>query len=592
MWFTPLVRTLKSGSKRRWAGCAARSNGTHRPRRTRLQVEMLEDRRVLSHLLPLFDPFGPGLLSDGLDLSNSLSDSSTTSGIHLSGNLSGSPASSSTDSAAGTSSTFAASLSSGGSQGQAPVISNANSAVPNSQFLGAIANHPSPNLSGTGISPMLSPPGSGGPLSVTSINAVTTSITGHDAGYGIGIQSDGKIVVGGTAGSLNNNSVPSFAVVRYNPDLTLDTSYGQGGFQTTQITPGRDNEERALVLQPDGKAVVAGWTSTGQRKLGFDNFVVARYTTSGALDTTFGGGKGYVMTDVAGVVGGNFATNGQDRAYAVAVDGSGRIIAAGHASNDNSSNNYNLVALARYTSNGTLDTTFNSSGPKPGTVKLDMGSDAFTRAVVVDANGNYVVGGSNGPNIFLARFTSAGVLDTTFGANSAIKGTIVTNFSPPGFGSNINAIALDSSGRIVVGGQATNQNGSVRTMVGRFNSDGTLDTTFNGTGFDILNFADNGQAAYSVVIQPDGKIVAAGYANSTPGGVDTWNYAIARLNPDGTLDTTFNGTGMLLYSFGAPAYATSIGTAVALNSSGTIVETGYTWTPTTPSSIGTLAVQP
>src|SRR5713101_5979958 len=237
MWFAPLLRSFHSGSRRPRVG-RLRSSKRATPPRVRLQLEMLEDRRVPSTGLSLFDPFGPSLLSDGFHASDFLDNSSANSGFVLPGNGGGSPTSSSGSSSAGTSENVGSSSVSAGSAGaQAPAISSPNSAVPNSQFLGAVASHSSSSPSGVNVSPLLSSsPAAGALLSVTSINSVTTDITsGNDQGHGIGIQSDGKIVVGGVANrpvTAGGNS--SFAVVRYNPDLTLDTSYGNNGIETTQ----------------------------------------------------------------------------------------------------------------------------------------------------------------------------------------------------------------------------------------------------------------------------------------------------------------------------------------------------------------------
>src|SRR5262249_27324262 len=141
--FTLLLCSLKLGSKRAklWRGLPTVSPGRkiQRPHRIRLQLEMLEDRRVLSNVLPLFDPFGPGLLSDAFHASD-LADTSPNSTV-LAGNPTASPASSSGRSA---SANVGASSNSGASAvSQPPPISAANSAVLNSPFLGAIANHSS-----------------------------------------------------------------------------------------------------------------------------------------------------------------------------------------------------------------------------------------------------------------------------------------------------------------------------------------------------------------------------------------------------------------------------------------------------------------
>ncbi|HEY2389171.1 MAG TPA: hypothetical protein VGK30_19645 [Candidatus Binatia bacterium] len=198
-------------------------------------------------------------------------------------------------------------------------------------------------------------------------------------------QSDGKFVVAGAADSPDTANNQNFVLARFNVDGTLDTSFGSNGASVTDIAGSEDNAF-ALALQKDGKIVAAGYATTGATT----DFAVARYGTDGTLDTSFGvGGK---VTTAFGT------TNDQwDRAFAVVVQKSGDIVAVGTAHDD--------VALARYLSNGTLDTSFLAGS---GTVTTDVAPGLLDEglAALLTPGGSIVVAGSFGglAHFGLARY--------------------------------------------------------------------------------------------------------------------------------------------------------------------------------------------
>ena len=181
----------------------------------------------------------------------------------------------------------------------------------------------------------------GGTGKVTTTVGTNSSATGQ----GVAVQSDGKIVVAGS--SQNSGFNDDFAVVRYNADGSLDTSFNGTGKVTTPIGTS-DDFGYSVAMQSDGKIVVAGYVA-----LNGQDFGVVRYNTNGSLDTTFGG-TGKVTTDFGGF----------DIGQSVAVQSDGKIVVAGSSGSTSGSN----FALARYTANGILDTTFNSTGKVTTTV--------------------------------------------------------------------------------------------------------------------------------------------------------------------------------------------------------------------------------
>ena len=161
---------------------------------------------------------------------------------------------------------------------------------------------------------------------------VTTDLRGfNDWGTSIALQPDGKIVFGSKS---SNGTDTDFAVARYNPDGSLDGTFGTGGKVFTPIGSGNDDGSR-VTLQPDGKIVLAGWYVNGTD----DDFAVVRYNTDGSLDSSFGSG-GIVVTRVG---------TGQDRISGVTVQPDGKIVVAGHSHNGTD------LAVARYLPDGTLD---------------------------------------------------------------------------------------------------------------------------------------------------------------------------------------------------------------------------------------------
>lgn len=411
--------------------------------------------------------------------------------------------------------------------------------------------------------------GSVSAASVSSITATTTTFTNSSVAYAEGIQADGKIVVVGA--SNQNSGSGQFAIARYNPDLTLDTSFGIGGKRTTTITSKQESDAFAMAIDRSGtgntgKIVVAGTSrATSYRGGNYNDFAVARYTSAGALDTSFGGGKGYVTTDTSSVATGN------DAIYSVAIDGADRIITAGVASNGS----YQVVTLARYTPQGSLDTSFNHGGAKPGVVKLDFGQAAEAESVVVDGQGNYLVAGTlnassspGGPTIpsngvFLARYTASGVLDPSFGVGGVMSVSTLT-----GNADHFHAMALDTSGNIVVTGAVTPQvSGYASTLVARYTTAGALDATFgSGTGFVTAAppAPSVGSLGYSVAIEPGtGAIVVGGYAYDNTFNSNQF-FALTRFLSAGAVDTGFNDSGWLIYSF-PNAGDGQIGRAVAIS---------------------------
>src|SRR5438874_185420 len=265
---------------------------------------------------------------------------------------------------------------------------------------------------------------------------------------------------------------------------SLDTTFGTGGKVTTSFSGSADMN--ALVVQPDGKLVAAGWDASQSA------FGLARYNTNGSLDSTFGTG-GTVSTPV-----------GVDTycAPALVLQSDGKLVAAGDAWKDTVDADF---AVIRYTANGSLDTAFGTGGK----VTTSFGSqedDAY--ALVVQPDGKLVAAGVvfNGVrwDFALARYNTDGSLDTTFGTGGKIATAVGTD------GTCVNALVFQSDGKLVAAG---NTEASTRDfVVVRYNATGTLDTTFGTSGKVTTAVGTGDDVAFALALQPDGNLVAGGYA--------------------------------------------------------------------------------
>ena len=316
----------------------------------------------------------------------------------------------------------------------------------------------------------------------------------------------------------------------------LDTSFGTNGFNTTTL--GTDDAIASIAFQLDGKIVAGGYVTIAGNTV----FAVARYNSDGSLDTTFA------------TNGFNTTTPGTtDEITSIVIQSDGKIVVGGYATIAGN----NSFCLARYNSNGSLDTTFGTNGYNTTTPGTDDGIDS----IVLQPDGKILAGGyaTTTANVWcLARYNSNGSLDTTFATNGYNTTTLGTS-------DWINFIALQPDGKIVAGGVADIA-GVNSCCLARYNSDGSIDTTFATNGFNTTTPGTD-DAVDSIAFQPDGKIVVGNYAAIAGNN----SFCLARYNSNGSLDTTFATNGYNTTTLGTDDGIDSI----ALQLDGKIVVGGY-----------------
>lgn len=329
--------------------------------------------------------------------------------------------------------------------------------------------------------------------------------------YAVAVQPDGKIVTGGVFTTYNGDAAASDYVMRLNADGTRDT-----GFNTAGV--GANSTVYAVAVQPDGKIVIVGSFINYNGDAAASDFVM-RLNADGTRDLTFNAG----------------GTGANDIVYCVALQPDGKIVIGGGTSYDGDAAASDYVM--RLNGDGTRDTTFNNGG---------AGANSGVFALAIEPDGKIVIGGNfvsyNGNAAGrLARLNADGTRDTTFNAGgSGADGTVL-------------ALAIESDGKIVIGGNFTSYNGDAVGGIARLNSDGTRDTTFNAGS------AGANGLVHAVAVQPDGRVVIGGDFTTYNGNAAG---RIARLNGDGTRDTTFNAGG---------AGANSTAYAVAVQPEGKVV---------------------
>ncbi len=381
---------------------------------------------------------------------------------------------------------------------------------------------------GVGVLVMLSTAGhavaGGGCLdpSFGTAGKLTTNFTTQNDGIGgIVLQSDGKIVAAGAAGSGPALDA-TIALSRYNADGSLDASFGIGGKVTVSFG-GSEEFASAIALQPDGRLVVAGAVHSDQES------AVLRFLPDGSLDPTFGVG-GLVTTDFGPL---------HDAAVDVSLQGDGKIVTLNTIDFPAINTRW---ALVRYNSDGTLDPTFGSGGQ----VITDIGpQDDRPTALTLQPDGKILAAGLTlvGVNnqIALARYLPDGTLDGTFGSGGIVR----TAF--PGADAGAFALAVLPSGHILVGGGGPGAGAPDfgNLLLARYTSGGTLDPSFGTGGYVLTDVNGSTDSGSAVAVTPDG-ILLAGYAFGPSTSAD---FALVRYHADGSLDTSFGLGGKVVTDF-------------------------------------------
>ncbi|HEY0458664.1 MAG TPA: hypothetical protein VGC97_05880 [Pyrinomonadaceae bacterium] len=360
----------------------------------------------------------------------------------------------------------------------------------------------------------------------------------------IGMQSDGKIIVGGNFTSYAGNTVGRIA--RLNPDGSFDVSFNSSGIY---YTAGANSTINEISVMPDNRIYISGFI-TNYNGTAITN--LARLNPNGNIDTTFVTGTGLngaanVIRQISGgkiLIGGSFTTyNGTTINRLARINGDGSLDTSFNIGTGANSTvrtmvvlpddkiiiggqfaTFNAVAkngLARLNADGSDDAAFSVSGTAAQTFAIARQSDG---KLIVGGSFN-AIGGTTRRSI--ARLNADGSFDATFDAGTGLN----TTGTPIG---TVNDLALQPDGSVFLGGSFTSYNGTNRSGIARANTSGALDAGFSPSS----SLAGN---LFAIARQTDGKVLIGGQFGSVN---DTARSNIARLNADGTLDATFApGTG-------------------------------------------------
>nr|WP_269820052.1 hypothetical protein [Azotobacter chroococcum] len=358
---------------------------------------------------------------------------------------------------------------------------------------------------------------------------------GHDYGYGLALQSDDRILIGGQGSS-------NFGVVRLNADGTFDPSFSGDGKATFDIA-GDYDYGRSLAVQSDGRVLLAGYSfnpGTGNH-----DFSAIRLNANGTLDTGFSGDGRFIFD------------SSDDYGYDLAVQADGKILLGGSINSD--------FGAIRLNADGSLDTGFGSAGM----VTFDIAGDSdYVHGLVVQPDGKILLAGfsfnpGNGTYDFsVSRLNADGTLDAGFGSGGTVTFDGGGNGDDHAYG-----LSVQADGKILLGGSTNDDFGVIR-----LNADGTLDTGFGSGGkavFDIAGDSDDGR---SLAVQPDGRILLAGFSFNPGNG--TYDFSALRLNADGTLDTGFGSGGKVVFDI-AGSY--DEGQSLAVQPDGRILISGSSY---------------
>jgi uncharacterized delta-60 repeat protein len=381
---------------------------------------------------------------------------------------------------------------------------------------------------------------------------VTSISTGQDKAYGTAIQTDGKIiVVGYTTSALTGKD---FALVRYNTNGALDNTFGTNGIVTSDLQLGSDDVAYSVALQADGKIVVGGYSDDGSNK----DAALVRYNTNGSLDNTFG---------TNGITTTNFEALQQDEIKVVKIHAlTGKIVVGGSTIITSS---VSKPVVARYTTAGTLDNTFNTTGIRLLRItSLDYQYLFSVEDLAVQSNGKISAigwrdfpGQSWSSDYWACRIASNGTMDATFSTDGV--NTYNSNFNGHDRGF---AMLLRTNNNILMAGGSHVSTVGYDFKLSEIAADGSVGS-LNAVS-DFGSFSDD--IAMALAEDSNGKFVMAG----TAGSATTKTFAITRKNADGTTDNTFGTSGNVTTTFGTNALNECADMAIQTDNK--IVAVGYT----------------
>lgn len=370
---------------------------------------------------------------------------------------------------------------------------------------------------------------------------VVTDLGGQQTAYGVAVQPDGKIVA---AGYVDHGGNYDFALTRYTFDGSPDPAFGRQGMVVTDL--GGHDIARAVVLQPDGKIILAGQSGAGP------GVALARYDRDGHLDTGFAR-AGTLIARLPGI------------GYAVNTQPDGKIVVAGSADTRTG----NDIAVARFLPDGSPDPSFGAAG----TVLTDIGTaagDDIAQALALQPDGRILVAGrtddGSGDRFALLRYLPDGRPDPSFGSN----GAVVTDVGGTGHTSTAAAVAARPDGSIVVAGCSRASDGTAAFALAAYRPDGRPEPGFGTGGVVLTPVGGSGSfaSASALAITPHGRIIVAGSA----GPIRKADFALTEYHADGTPDLTFGDGGTLvtdINGFDSRAFA------IALQPDGKVVAAGY-----------------